>query len=277
MLTLYRLWFWLGAYGWPRLAAKQAFDLFITPRIKVSKPLPPIFKQAENLTLTDSGDRCQGWRWNQGGNTRILILHGFSSSARNFGHLIVDLVKQGAEVIAFDAPAHGASEGKKIHSLRYRGFIQAIRQQWGPFDGYIAHSFGGLSISLALEEIAPRSTEKLVLIAPATETRSALDQLKSTLKLRPNIMQHIDRIIEQKSGHPVAWFSVNRVVAELPIQTYWVHDRSDEITPLSDTTPTREQAANHVRFRITEGLGHRRIYRDQTVCREILDFLAPGK
>lgn len=189
--------------------------------------------------------------------------------------MITDLVKQDAEVIAFDAPAHGASEGKMIHSLRYRRFIQAIRQQWGPFDGYIAHSFGGLSISLALEESAPRPSEKLVLIAPATETRSALDQLKSTLKLRPVIMKQIDRIIEEKSGHPVPWFSVNRAISHLTIPIYWAHDDSDEITPLSDTAPSRERKDPHIRFRITKGLGHRRIYRDASVCREILEFLTP--
>ncbi|MEY4892212.1 MAG: hypothetical protein RIQ34_824 [Bacteroidota bacterium] len=259
------------------MAARQAFNLFITPRIKVTKPLPSIFEQAEKLELIDSGNRCTGWRWNAGGHTRILILHGFSSSARNFAHIIADLVKRGAEVIAFDAPAHGASEGKSIHSLRYRQFIQQIRQQWGPVDGYIAHSFGGLSISLALEEMAPRQTEKLVLIAPATETRSALDQLRSTLSLRPNIMKQIDRLIEIKSGHPVAWFSVNRVVAQLSIPILWIHDASDEITPLADTAPTRERKSARVQFRITEGLGHRRVYRDQSVCQEILDFLTPGR
>jgi pimeloyl-ACP methyl ester carboxylesterase len=90
-------------------------------------------------------------------------------------------------------------------------------------------------------------------------------------------MKQIDRLIEIKSGHPVAWFSVNRVVAQLSIPILWIHDASDEITPLADTAPTRERKSTQVQFRITEGLGHRRVYRDQSVCQEILDFLTPGR
>lgn len=275
--TIYRFWFWLSAIFWPQLAARQAFNLFITPRLKVTKPLAPIFSQAETLEILESGDRCVGWRWNPSGKTRILILHGFSSSARNFAHLIQDLVTRNAEVIAFDAPAHGASDGRQIHSLRYRQFIQQIRSTYGPFDGYIAHSFGGLSISLALEEIEPRSSERLALVAPATETRSALSQLQTILSLQSNVMKHIDRLIEQKSGHPVSWFSVNRVVSRLTIPILWIHDRSDDITPLADTNPTQARMASNIRFKLTTGLGHRRVYRDASVCQEILDFLAPEK
>ena len=273
LLSLYRFWFWISAFLWPRLAARWAFRLFITPRIKVTKPLPPLFKQAAPLALSESGDPCIGWRWNPTGKTRILILHGFSSSARNFTHLIEALIQADAEVIAFDAPAHGASEGKQIHSLRYKQFIQQIRSTWGPFNGYLAHSFGGLSISIALEEIAPRSEDRLVLIAPATETRSALDQLQSILRLRNNIMKQIDRLIEIRSGHPVSWFSVNRVVSKLTLPILWIHDASDDITPLSDTTPSRESNQPNLRFTITEGLGHRRIYRDPVICRDIVSFL----
>ena len=273
MLTLYRIWFQIGSWLWPGFAARQAFSLFITPQTRYNKPLPPIFAQAETLEWTESGDRCQGWRWNKGGRIRILILHGFSSSARNFFHFVEALTKLDVEVIAFDAPAHGNSEGKKIHSLRYRKLIQEIRSQWGPIDGYIAHSFGGLSLSLALEEIPPRRSERVVLIAPATETRSALNQLQATLQLRPNLMQRIDRLIEQRSSHSVSWFSVNRVVKQLSNPILWVHDRSDEITPLSDTEPTQSLSLPNVEFHLTEGLGHRRIYRDPVVCAEIVRFL----
>lgn len=273
MLTFYRIWFRIGSWFWPSFAARQAFSLFITPQTRSTKPLPILFEQAEPLEWIESGDRCQGWRWNAGAARRILILHGFSSSARNFSHLIEALVQEGAEVIAFDAPAHGNSEGKKIHSLRYRKLIQSIRSAWGPFDGYIAHSFGGLSLSLALEEEPPRIQERVVLIAPATETRSALKQLQSTLQLSPKILKQIDKLIEQRSDHPVSWFSVNRVAKSLTNPVLWIHDRKDEITPYADILPTLERNQSNIRFLITEDLGHRRIYRDPTVCSEILQFL----
>lgn len=273
MLIFYQIWFWLGSWLWPGWAARQAFNIFITPQSRNQKPLPPVFERAERLLWLESGDTCEGWRWNAGAKRRILILHGFSSSSRNFAHLIEALICNGGEVIAFDAPAHGNSEGKQIHSLRYRKFIQEIRQEWGPFDGYIAHSFGGLSLSLALEEQPPRMHERVVLIAPATETRSALKQLQSTLQLSERIMIRIAEAIKKRSGKPTDWFSVNRVVKNLSNPILWIHDQNDDVTPYADLMPTLQRAPAHVRFRFTEGLGHRRIYRDAEVCREIVDFL----
>lgn len=273
LLSLYRCWFYLGARFWPDWAARQAFALFITPRGKVQKSLPSVFERADRLELIESGDRCIGWRWNAGGSPRILVLHGFSSAARNFANLIDSLAAAGSEVIAFDAPAHGLSEGKKIHSLRYRALIQNIRAQYGPFDGYIAHSFGGLSVSLALDEKPPRPSDKLVLLAPASETRSALQQLQTTLQLGKNLMTRIDRLIEARSGHPVSWFSVNRAVKEFDCQVLWIHDQQDDITPNEDTLPTRSVQRSSLRFLTTSGLGHRKIYRDNRVCEEINKFL----
>ncbi len=273
MLTFYQLWFRLGAWLWPGWAAKQAFSIFITPQVRSRKPLPTIFERAETLNWVESGHHCNGWRWNASGKRKVLILHGFSSSARNFAHLVGSLVEKDVQVIAFDAPAHGDSEGKQIHSLRYRKFIQEIRQEWGPFDGYIAHSFGGLSLSLALEEQPPRPSDRVVLIAPATETRSALKQLQSTLQLSNRIMALIGEAIERRSGKSTDWFSVNRVVKNLSNPIFWIHDRNDDITPYADIKPTQELAPDHVRFMITEGLGHRRIYREATVCQKIVDFL----
>jgi len=276
VLTFYQIWFRLGTWLWPGWAAKQAFTLFITPQARNQKPLPPVFERAERLSWQESGDTCVGWRWNAGGKKRILILHGFSSSARNFAHLIEPLVNKETEVIAFDAPAHGDSEGKQIHSLRYRKFIQEIRQQWGPFDGYVAHSFGGLSLCLALEEQPPRTSDRVVLIAPATETRSALKQLQSTLRLSPRIMTRIGEAIKKRSGRTIDWFSVNRVVGGLNNPILWIHDQQDDVTPYADILPTQQSISGQVRFRITAGLGHRRIYRDAEVCREIVDFLTSG-
>jgi len=82
-----------------------------------------------------------------------------------------------------------------------------------------------------------------------------------------------DKLIEQRSGRPVSWFSVNRVMKELNCRVFWVHDQQDDITPYEDTLPTRSLAKPTIRFVQTNGLGHRRIYRDPIVCKEMLDFL----
>src|SRR6476661_9552945 len=100
-------------------AAKKAFDIFCTPYKKTKKKAPPIFEKAEKLSFVLDKMVVRGFRWNQGANRKILICHGFESTCINFDRYISGLIKNGIEVIAFDAPAHGKSEGKQINLPMY--------------------------------------------------------------------------------------------------------------------------------------------------------------
>src|SRR5215218_3002023 len=93
-------------------AAQKAFELFTTPPTRVNKELPPVFKKAEELTFRFQDQKIVGYRWNHPREKKVLILHGFESSVVNFDKYVSPLLKKGYEVLAFDAPAHGKSEGK---------------------------------------------------------------------------------------------------------------------------------------------------------------------
>ncbi len=78
---------------------------------------------------------------------KILIAHGFSSYSYKFEKYVQPLLKDGFEVVAFDAPAHGLSEGKMINALIYKRFLQLLEEKHGPINGFIAHSLGGLAVA----------------------------------------------------------------------------------------------------------------------------------
>jgi hypothetical protein len=52
-----------------------------------------------------------------------------------------------------------------------------------------------------------------------------------------------------------------------------VHDKDDDITPLKDVEPVIGKNYPNVSFFITEGLGHKKIYRDSRVIQSVVDFL----
>jgi fermentation-respiration switch protein FrsA (DUF1100 family) len=54
----------------------------------------------------------------------------------------------------------------------------------------------------------------------------------------------------------------------------WIHDKDDDITPLSDVSPLIDLAPDNIEFMITEGLGHRKIYKDNRVQKKVIDFLS---
>ena len=263
-------------------AAEKAFDLFCTPQRRNVKPLPKIFGQAENLHFRLDGVLIRGWRWNPvrtghpGGHPserKILILHGYESSVTNFDRYIKPLIKKGYEVLAFDAPAHGRSGGKKINAPLYKKMILEINKRFGPVQSYLAHSFGGLAVSLALEELSHTTDYRLVLVAPAAETSTAVNSFFKFLHLDPSIRALFEKIIIKKGGVSSDWYSIRRAMKNIRARVLWFQDEDDEITPLSDVLKVKAENYPNIEFVITKGLGHRRIYRDNKVAQSVVDFL----
>ena len=175
--------------------------------------------------------------------------------------------------MAFDAPAHGRSTGKMINVLLYVEFINFLNTKFGPFSNFLAHSLGGLTISLTLVQWEHDESFKLVLIAPATETTSAADSFFNFLQLDSDVRKEFDKVIETQGGKPTHWFSISRAAANIKAQVLWCHDKDDNMTPLSDVEPILQKNYPNFEFYITEGLGHRRIYRDNKVSKAIIEFL----
>ena len=254
-------------------AGARAFELFCTPQSRNKKKLPKIFEKGERLQFEMEAVVIRGWRFNHPAEKRVLILHGFESSGINFDVYVRLLLKKGYEVLIFDAPAHGVSGGRKITAPLYKRMILEIDRLYGPVTSFIAHSFGGLAISLALEEISHTADYRLVLIAPATETTSAIDSFFKFLRLDPGIRPEFEKIIVKTGGVSTAWYSIKRAMKHIRAKTLWVHDEEDQTTPFSDVLNVKAENYPHIEFVFTKGLGHRRIYKDNKVTRSAVDFL----
>jgi esterase/lipase len=261
----------------PRRAAEQAFRVFCTPYSRgVKQKEPVIFHKAIKQDVFFEGLHTKGFQWKPDEPTgqKILIVHGFSSYSYKFEKYIQPLLKEGFEVLAFDAPSHGLSEGKMVNALIYMRFLQKIEQIFGPINGIIAHSLGGLAASLLTEQMDQSVNRKLVLIAPATETRSAIRGFYSMFRIKEPVQAEFEQLIMEMTGKTVDHFSIKRVVQSMSLPILWIHDQGDRICPYSDTLPVQSLQLPHIYFMVTEGLGHNKIYRDKQVMTRIFDFLS---
>ena len=255
-------------------AAAKAFDIFCTPFYKSRKEDPPVFKQGAALSINIKGITVRGYKWNQGGTKRVLILHGFESSVKNFDAYITALIAKNYEVLAFDAPAHGISSGKQITLPLYIYMIETIYYMFGGIQGFIAHSFGGLAVTHVIEKLPIEHVARLVLIAPATEADTAIDSFFRFLQLGEGVKGEFKKIIHEKSGVASSWFSVSRALQHIQSPVLWIHDEEDDITPLADVQPVMQLGRSNISFFITRGLGHKKIYRDNRVVQKVIDFLS---
>jgi len=235
--------------------------------------MPSIFNEGERLTFPIDNYTVNGHRWNHPGKKKILIVHGFESSSKNFDRYITSLIAKDYEVIAFDAPAHGQSTGKQINLSIYLETIEKISALYGPIQGFVGHSYGGLILAHFLERYAHDHHTKAVFIAPATETTTTLDSFFQFLRMDGGVRKEFDRLIYNKSGKWPGHYSIRRTMPLIKAEILWFHDEEDDMTPVKDALKVREDNHPNIRFVITRGLGHRRIYRDHEVVREAVDFL----
>ena len=256
-----------------RKAAKSAFELFCTPLRKPRRKTPAVFNQGEPLQFKLDTYTIHGHRWKSPRSKKILIVHGFESSSKNFDCYILSLIKKGYEVVAFDAPAHGRSTGKRINLPIYLKTLVRINELYGPFDGYISHSFGGLAVAHFLETIHHTESTHAVLIAPATETVTTINSFFNFLRLSKRVREEFDQLIFRRSGFHPEYFSIKRAMQNIKAKVLWFHDLDDELTPVADALIVQKENHPNVAFRITKGLGHRRIYRDNGILKEIVDFM----
>ncbi len=258
----------------PASAGKAMFKLFCKTRRPKLRDDYPILAKGKAISLQYDGLAVRGKLWNENGKETALILHGFSSSYTQFHNYISELVEKDFRVIAIDAPANGSSDGRSVHALAYSEVIEAVMEQFGPVHNVIAHSFGGLALCLALERIGNYPVNKIVLIAPATETSTALEHAFTLLNVKSKkLRKAINAEIEKLSGKPTEWFSVKRAIQHISIPVLWVHDKKDSITPYIDIVPVMKNMQANIDFFVTEGLGHSKIYKTAAVQNRIVDFI----
>lgn len=256
-----------------KLAARKAFTLFCTPLRKSNRRAPGVFTRGEQLSFPIDGLTIRGHRWNHPRPHKVLIVHGFESNSKNFDRYISPLLRKDYEVLAFDAPAHGSSDGKQINLPLYVRTLQEINQRYGPIQGFMAHSLGGLALMLFIETLPHDDRTKVALIAPATETTTAIDSFFRFLDLPKGVRKEFDQLIFDISGYWPSHYSIRRAMQRVQAQVLWFHDEQDELTPLTDALKVRDDQHPHLSFVITQGLGHRAIYRDNKVTRQVIEFL----
>lgn len=253
-------------------AAEKAFEVFGTPFLKSVRKGP--LKNTEEIEITLNNKVVAGYRWNHPQSKKALILHGFGSAAHKFEDYATLLAEEGYEILAFDAPAHGDSEGITTNAIEYCAMIEKVIEELGPIHSFIAHSFGGIALSLALEKLPHDAKTKVVFIAPATETTSAVDGAFSMLKIKnKQVRNEFEKIVLALSGKNTKWFSMRRAMNNIKASVLWIHDEEDDITPWTDAEKVQADNHHNIKFVVTKGLGHRKIYHDKDVKNKVVRFL----
>lgn len=251
------------------LAAERAFQLFSTPRKGRVLPHQEAFlKNALDKRVAVNGTDIQTYRW-PGDRETVLLLHGWESNVFRWRNLIEKLREADFNIIAFDAPGHGYSEGKLLNLANYSESARHLIELYRP-KHIIGHSMGGLTMLYVHSRNPQFPIEKLVSLGAPAELSELLGHYQKLLKFNNRVLRGLDNHFYKLYDCKISDISTPTFAREISRPGLIVHDELDPITPFSASIRLHEGWKNSKLIKTT-GLGHS--LHQEAVNKRISDFL----
>lgn len=261
----------------PGLAAWLAERLFFTaPRRALSRPARAFLATGQRFTLRVDGRHVVAWQWGDVRSAPVVYLsHGWASRGARLAAFAPPLLAAGYAIVTYDVPGNGQSARGMTSMPEYARTLMAIAAhtaQGRRPHAVIAHSMGCSGTALALSW--GLEVERLAFLAPAADPPAWLAPFVRALDLRPATIAHLRTRSERRLR--VRWDDLHvcdiarRLPARPPLLI--VHDRQDETVAWSDGSAIAA-AWPGAAFVSTEGLGHRGVTQDESVVRQVVEFI----
>ena len=254
----------------PAYFANRAYELwFTTHRFKRPASESRAADNAARSTININRTDVTVWSWGHG--KPILFIHGWNGRGTQAANFIGPLVNSGYRVISFDSPAHGESPGKQTNMLEIADVVLALGRKHGPFYSTITHSFGGMILAYATT--LGFDTRSAVCICPPATIESLLVNFQRMLSIPDNVLRlMMDKLYTSYGEDLDKRISMLTNARTLSIPALVIHDDMDTDIAWEDGRAVAD-AWPGSQFRLTHGLGHRRILRDPATINTITDFI----
>jgi esterase/lipase len=245
--------------------------LFFTP---LRYPVPDKERKAETFAslfeFTVGGKKVQGYLWGEG--LPVWVVHGWAGRATQFRRFIKPFNQAGYQVVGFDGPAHGNSEGKRTTIMEFEEALIKLAERTGPPVAVIAHSFGGGASLYATMNGLP--IRKLIMIATPTIGDEIINTYLKAINGSPKTGDQFKAEILDQTGKSFDQFTSTWFVKHLPhpVALLLVHDEEDAEVSIGQQEALVDLYPSAKLMR-TSGLGHTRILRDDGVIRSCVTFV----
>jgi pimeloyl-ACP methyl ester carboxylesterase len=252
-----------------KYASKKALNLFASPRKgRYTELQRKLINSALSETLQYENLEISTYRWVGKGKT-ILLAHGWESNASRWEYILNDLKSQDYNIIALDAPAHGRSDGKQFNAVLYSEFINVVAQKFQP-SVLIGHSVGGMASVFCMHNHDLPSVNKLVLLGAPAHFTGVFSRYKSMMGYNNRISNGLDKIVFERFGQPVDYFSAANFTKSFEAKGLIIHDKKDKIIPIEDALLFANRYKNSQLIE-TEGFGHS--LKNASLTPKIINFI----
>jgi pimeloyl-ACP methyl ester carboxylesterase len=254
---------------WPGQAERMAAWLFCHPHRAPLRPREAVtLATGTRIPFRAEGRDLAAWSWGEG--PTVLLHHGWSGRAGQMSAFVEPLVERGYRVVAYDAPAHGASPGRTTGLPVLAAVLKQFGERNGGLHAVIAHSIGCAATMLAIEK--GLCVDRAVLLAPPADMRVFIAVFAEHFAMDKRVREGMMRRIASWFGIDWAEMDVMHWARRMRPSLLIFHDRNDEAVPWTHGRAV-SQAWENARLVTTAGLGHRRIRLDHEVIVRAVGFI----
>ena len=254
----------------PTLSKGIIKRLFFTPSTYKSSPIEKDYLDTgRRFEISIHGKVVKCWKWGSGPS--ILLAHGWNGRGIQLHHFIEPLVQRGYSALTYDAPGHGASQGKTSSYFEFTDTIRTLLSSPNGHEirGVIAHSLGGSAVVNSIEK--ENLALDAVLIAPALRLKEVLYGFFDYFGLPRAIYEILIKEYEDQFGYNMHRDNPVNLLREINSKILIVHDKNDPTIPYADSKEISGRFPN-IELHTTERLGHKKVLADSSVVNRALDY-----
>ncbi|MTG97989.1 MULTISPECIES: alpha/beta hydrolase [Myroides] len=258
-----------------KLATRFAQNLFITPiKFKPPKREKEMLDKSISSVITVKAlkkDICvYQYGTNKQADKKALLIHGWNGRGTQLVTIANMLMRQGYDIVSFDAPGHGKSPKTKTNLTEFMASAFEVEQQFGPFDLVVGHSLGGMTTINCLKD--GLKAKKAVVIGSGDVVEDVIDEFVQQIELKPIISTKIKERFESQFKQSMQSYCVHLAAEKVNIPLLIIHDEDDADVHYKAAYQIKKHSPNS-ELMITKELGHRKILGDKKVIERILQFV----
>lgn len=256
----------------PKFVVNLAYRKLTSPQVhKLRANELEVLDTAEKATLKFQDFDIQTYKW-QGGEKRVLLIHGWEGQAGNFSDVITSLLAKDYTVHAFDGPSHGLSSKGKTSLFEFTELVAMLIRTLD-IKLLMSHSFGGVATTYSLKENPDIAISKYVLFTTPDKFLQRIDFVASEVGISEKVKKRLIERMEAETGLVASELNVSDFVTGINVEKALIlHDRKDKIIPMEQSQNVDSNWINS-ELEIVEGTGHFRILRTQEVIDKAIKFL----
>ena len=220
----------LGPLLWPYLC--------YSPKMPLRLAQEQLLQDAEKVSLKVFDEFFSGrelsfnaFKWGNG-KVKVILTHGWGSKGADFNEMITALAAfEDLEIIAFDAPGNGSSEGELSNLLLFKLAVEAIIRQYGDPEILIGHSLGAMANVFAVRDMEVMPAV-LISIAPLVRLKENFQTSMDALNISPASQAGFFESFQEKFHVPASDFTLDKLYNFDDRLDHWLaFDSSDPVSP----------------------------------------------